>query len=240
MDASRRRDRGGSGLGCPIARALVEAHGGRIWAESDPGSGATVRFELPGYQPRRPHRPEPQPLAPRKALEASISHSRLPHCRAGSAITKASHPRAIPPETSGEHEAGMARRRAAAAELVKRLVAVFTLALAAGFAVLAQGATPGYQKQRHAAVVAAARRVRVRTGAILHHHHRRRRRGRGRSVRLRLPRRPSAGQTQAPTQTQAPVQTQAPAQTQAPSPGSGPNLRPAPTQQAPAATSGGS
>ena len=47
-DDSRQRDRGGSGLGLPIARALVEAHGGRIWAESRPGEGATIRFELPG------------------------------------------------------------------------------------------------------------------------------------------------------------------------------------------------
>jgi signal transduction histidine kinase len=50
-DDSRQRDRGGSGLGLPIARALVEAHGGRIWAESRPGEGATIRFELPGYEP---------------------------------------------------------------------------------------------------------------------------------------------------------------------------------------------
>jgi signal transduction histidine kinase len=49
--ASRQSDRGGSGLGLPIARALVEAHGGRIWAESRPGEGATIRFELPNYMP---------------------------------------------------------------------------------------------------------------------------------------------------------------------------------------------
>jgi two-component system, OmpR family, sensor kinase len=50
-DASRERDRGGSGLGLPIARVLVEGHGGRIWAESPPGQGATIRFTIPGYRP---------------------------------------------------------------------------------------------------------------------------------------------------------------------------------------------
>ncbi len=43
------RDTGGSGLGLAIARALVEAHGGRIHAESVPGRGAIFRLELPGY-----------------------------------------------------------------------------------------------------------------------------------------------------------------------------------------------
>jgi signal transduction histidine kinase len=38
---------GGSGLGLAIARGLVEAQGGRIWAESRPGGGARVSFTLP-------------------------------------------------------------------------------------------------------------------------------------------------------------------------------------------------
>ncbi len=38
---------GGSGLGLTIARWLVELHGGRIWVESDPGAGATLRIALP-------------------------------------------------------------------------------------------------------------------------------------------------------------------------------------------------
>ena len=38
----------GSGLGLAIARGIVEAHGGRIWAESRPGGGARVSFTLPG------------------------------------------------------------------------------------------------------------------------------------------------------------------------------------------------
>lgn len=50
-DEGRSRDSGGSGLGLAIARAIVEAHGGRIWAESTPGEGATFHVELPGHQP---------------------------------------------------------------------------------------------------------------------------------------------------------------------------------------------
>jgi two-component system, OmpR family, sensor histidine kinase KdpD len=37
----------GYGLGLSICRAIVEAHGGRIWAENRPGGGATIRFVLP-------------------------------------------------------------------------------------------------------------------------------------------------------------------------------------------------
>lgn len=50
VDGSRSRDRGGSGLGLAIARAIVEAHGGSVHAESDPGHGAVFRIDLPGYR----------------------------------------------------------------------------------------------------------------------------------------------------------------------------------------------
>lgn len=46
-ETSRSRDEGGSGLGFAIARSIVERHGGRIWAESEPGQGLAVIIRLP-------------------------------------------------------------------------------------------------------------------------------------------------------------------------------------------------
>ena len=37
----------GAGLGLYLARAIVEAHGGRIWADSSAGTGAKICFSLP-------------------------------------------------------------------------------------------------------------------------------------------------------------------------------------------------
>src|SRR5439155_12479316 len=46
-DPARTRASGGAGLGLAIAKRMIEAHHGIIWAESTPGEGTTISFSLP-------------------------------------------------------------------------------------------------------------------------------------------------------------------------------------------------
>jgi two-component system phosphate regulon sensor histidine kinase PhoR len=47
VDKARSRDQGGTGLGLSIVKHIVQAHGGEVRAESEPGKGATFFFTLP-------------------------------------------------------------------------------------------------------------------------------------------------------------------------------------------------
>src|SRR5690606_4611555 len=62
---------GGLGIGLYVARGLVRAHGGRIWAESEPGRGSRFAFTLPAVEDgasTRPNRARTRRLA-RAGLE---------------------------------------------------------------------------------------------------------------------------------------------------------------------------
>jgi signal transduction histidine kinase len=45
---------GGTGLGLPIAKCLIEAHGGSLSIRSEPGRGTTVSVVLPAERIRKP------------------------------------------------------------------------------------------------------------------------------------------------------------------------------------------
>nr|WP_255647875.1 PAS domain-containing sensor histidine kinase [Ensifer sp. IC4062] len=47
----------GIGMGLAICRSVIEAHGGRVWAENAPGGGAIVTFSLPFQLPERDRKP---------------------------------------------------------------------------------------------------------------------------------------------------------------------------------------
>jgi two-component system phosphate regulon sensor histidine kinase PhoR len=53
VDVARSREVGGTGLGLSIAKHLMEAHGGRLWVESEVGNGSKFHFSVPIFDAER-------------------------------------------------------------------------------------------------------------------------------------------------------------------------------------------
>ncbi|MEM6291616.1 MAG: ATP-binding protein [Myxococcota bacterium] len=85
LDASTRRTKMGSGLGLVISKSIVDAHGGRIWVDSQVGTGSTFAFEIPraavAEKPVETLRRQPTPTPAHRqtlAMDSGVFAQRAP------------------------------------------------------------------------------------------------------------------------------------------------------------------
>ncbi len=67
----------GSGIGLAVCRRIAEQHGGSIWAEGEPGVGATVHVVLPRAEPRDESNPDTNGAEPPRAVATSLGSTRV-------------------------------------------------------------------------------------------------------------------------------------------------------------------